>query len=175
MFSLKVGHNWVLNQKNVVLLPGKAENKKYTETETWQFRPSLGPKKCFLFCLILQEFWGLSPTLFDIPEDVVFVDILVFSNIFGFPVVNWAQKRNKTVNFRCLPFIPNSKFWRIFKQCFSYWRLPLVKISARLKDVWGSKGSTKKPGCWISIKWMLNQYKKLLASQPQILYWWNFP
>ena len=29
------GHNWVLNQKNVVLLPGKVENKKYTETETW--------------------------------------------------------------------------------------------------------------------------------------------
>ena len=29
------GHNWVLNQKNVVLLPGKVENKKYTETESW--------------------------------------------------------------------------------------------------------------------------------------------
>ena len=114
MFSLKVGHNRVLNQKNVVLLPGKAENKKYTETETWQFRPSLGPKKCFLFCLILQEFWGLSPTLFDIPEDVVFVDILVFSNIFGFPVVNWAQKRNKTVNFRCLPFILKFKILKDF-------------------------------------------------------------
>ena len=32
------GYNWFLNQKNVVLLPGKVENyteKKYTETETW--------------------------------------------------------------------------------------------------------------------------------------------
>ena len=27
--------NWVLNQNNVVLLPGKVENKKYFETETW--------------------------------------------------------------------------------------------------------------------------------------------
>ena len=29
------GHNWVLNQKNVVLLLDKVENKKYTEIETW--------------------------------------------------------------------------------------------------------------------------------------------
>ena len=28
------GHNWVLNQKKLVLLPGKVENKKYSETET---------------------------------------------------------------------------------------------------------------------------------------------
>ena len=28
------GHNWVLNQKNVVLLLGKVENNKYTETKT---------------------------------------------------------------------------------------------------------------------------------------------
>ena len=31
----KNGHSWVLNQKNVVLLPGKVENKKNAETETW--------------------------------------------------------------------------------------------------------------------------------------------
>ena len=29
------GHNWVLNQKTVVLLLGKVANNKYTETETW--------------------------------------------------------------------------------------------------------------------------------------------
>ena len=29
------GSNWVLNQKNVLLLLGKAENDKSTETETW--------------------------------------------------------------------------------------------------------------------------------------------
>ena len=52
--------------------------------------------------------------LFDIPKDVVFVIILVFSNIFGFPVVNWALKRNKTVNFGCLSFILKFK---ISEQC----------------------------------------------------------
>ena len=29
------GHNWVLNQKTVVLLLGKDMKNKYTETETW--------------------------------------------------------------------------------------------------------------------------------------------
>ena len=29
------GHNWVLDQTNIVLLLGKAKTNKYTETETW--------------------------------------------------------------------------------------------------------------------------------------------
>ena len=28
-------HNWIINQKTIVLLLGKVENDKYTETETW--------------------------------------------------------------------------------------------------------------------------------------------
>ena len=40
---------------------------------------------------------------FDIPKDV-FAEILVFSNIFGFPAENWDPKCNKTINFGCLPF-----------------------------------------------------------------------
>ena len=31
---------------------------------------------------------NLGLTLFDVPKDVVFAEILVFSNIFGFPVEN---------------------------------------------------------------------------------------
>ena len=30
------GHNWVLDQKNVLFLLGKIENNKNTETETWR-------------------------------------------------------------------------------------------------------------------------------------------
>ena len=47
--------------------------------------------------------------LFDIPKDVDFVKILVFRNIFGFPVVDCAPKWNKTVNFGCLPFTQKFK------------------------------------------------------------------
>ena len=53
-------------------------------------------------------------TLFDIPKDVVFEKILAFSNIFGFPAVNWAPKWNKTVNFGCLPFKLKSKLLKDF-------------------------------------------------------------
>ena len=31
---------------------------------------------------------------------------MVFSNIFGFPAVNWAPKWTKTVNIGCIPFEP---------------------------------------------------------------------
>ena len=58
----------------------------------------------FFFFLILQEFCDLGLTLFDIPNDVVFAEILVLSNIFGFLVVNWAPGWTKTVNFRCVLF-----------------------------------------------------------------------
>ena len=47
---------------------------------------------------------GLGLMLFDIPKDVVFMKILVISNIFGFPVVHWAPRWNKTINFGGLPF-----------------------------------------------------------------------
>ena len=70
-----------------------------------QFIPNLGQKNVF-FCLILQELlrefsmtWVF--TLFDIPRDVVFPEILVLRNIFGFPAVNWVPEWTKTVNFGC--------------------------------------------------------------------------
>ena len=72
-------------------------------------------KKMFLFCLILQEFWDFSRTwLFNIPKAAVFAEILVFSNIFGFPVVNCVPKWNKTVNFGWLPFIRKFKILKDF-------------------------------------------------------------
>ena len=67
-----------------------------------------GPKNIIIFCLILQELcdffgtWDLL-TLFDIPKDVVFAEILFFSNIFSFSAINWALKLTKTVNFVYIP------------------------------------------------------------------------
>ena len=46
-------------------------------------------------------------TLLTIPKDAVFAEILVFSNIFGFPAVNWAPKLTDTVNFSCIPVEPD--------------------------------------------------------------------
>ena len=42
--------------------------------------------------------------LFDIPKDVVFAEILIFSNIFGFPAVNWAPKWTEILYFGCVSF-----------------------------------------------------------------------
>ena len=46
------------------------------------------------------------------------MEILVFSNIFGFPVVNYAPKRNKSVNFGCLLFILKLKTLKDFNTVF---------------------------------------------------------
>ena len=65
-------------------------------------------------------FWDLGLTLFDIPKDVVFAEILVFSNIFGFPAVKWAPKGTKTVNFVRVLFEPKCKILKNFSNgvCF---------------------------------------------------------
>ena len=65
-----------------------------------------GPKKWgFLlnFTKILWFFWDLGLKLFDIPNNVVFAEILGFSSIFGFPVVNWTPKCFMTVKFWVCP------------------------------------------------------------------------
>ena len=54
-----------------------------------------GPKICLFlldFTRILLFFWGLGLILFDIPKNAFFLEILVLSNTFGFPAVNWAPK-----------------------------------------------------------------------------------
>ena len=48
--------------------------------------------------------WDLGVVSSDSPKDVVFGKIKVFSNIWFFPGVNWAQIWTKTVNFRYVPF-----------------------------------------------------------------------
>ena len=48
--------------------------------------------------------------LFDIPKDAGFPEILVLSNIFGFPAVNWAPKRTETVNLHAFHLIRNLNF-----------------------------------------------------------------
>ena len=81
-----------------------------------QFRPNLGSHFFFLlnFTRILWYFWDLRLTLFDIAKDTVFLELLVFSNIFGFPAIDWAQKWTKTVIFQCVPFDPNFKTLKNF-------------------------------------------------------------
>ena len=48
---------------------------------------------------ILGFFWDMRYVTFYSPKDAVFAKIMVFSNVFGFPGVNLAQKWNKIVNF----------------------------------------------------------------------------
>ena len=48
------------------------------------------------------------------PKDVVFAEILIFSNIFGFPTVNLDPKCTKTVNFGHIPFRPKCKILKDF-------------------------------------------------------------
>ena len=118
----------------------------------------------FLFNItrILSFFWVLGRTLFDISKDVVFVIILVFSNIFGFRVVNWALKRNKTVNFGCLPFILKLK---ISKDFFNSVFLIGDYLWSKFQQNWTMFGGVRAQPKTL----------KLLTSQPQMLYWWNLP
>ena len=129
--SPKMGPIGPWTKKMYLFLLSKVENGKYPESETqppesldgwsyyrqcenfwWPFGTVSGgggnldpiwpPKKVFFlnFTRIMWYFWGLRLTLFDIYKDVV-AEMLVFSNPFGFAVVNW-------VPFGCVPF--ESKF-----------------------------------------------------------------
>ena len=121
---------------------------------------NLGPKNVCI-CLIkriLWFFWDLVLTLFDIPKDVVFPEILVLSNIFGFLAVNWALKWTKTVNFGCIPFQPK------FKILKDFWNTVFVLLEEYLwsksrqdRTIFGGvrpKIPKKRPfhRCWINTK-----------------------
>ena len=106
--------------------------------------------------------------LFDIPKNVVFAETLVFSNIFGFPAVNWAPKWNKTVNFRCLPFELNSKFWSIF-QTLSFQTLIGDHLWSKFQQNWTIFWGERAQKTQERVSWMLNQSKKvwkILISPP---------
>ena len=69
------------------------------------------------FGVILKEFWlfwDLELILLIIPKDAVFAKILVFSNIFGFPTVNWAPIWTLTA----FHLSQKSRFGRIFQTVF---------------------------------------------------------
>ena len=77
--------------------------------------------------------------LFDIPQDVVFAEILVFSIIFGFPVVNWAPKWTKTIKFECVPFKQKYKIFNDFPNILFVLSDTLVKVSAKSNNIWVQK------------------------------------
>ena len=81
------------------------------------------------FTRILWFSWDLGHMLFDIPEDETFAEILGFSNISGFPAVNWTPKCTETVSVGCIPFEQKYKILKDLSTTLSCWRLALVKIS----------------------------------------------
>ena len=105
-------------------------------------------------------FQGLGLTLFDIPKDVVFAEILVFSNIFGFLAVNWVPEWAKTVNVQRVPFEPNQI--KIFKNFPTNVFFLLGYLWSKFQqDQTMSGGIRAKKRLKGAISWMLNQCKKL--------------
>ena len=106
----------------------------------WQCRPNLGPKNIFWlnFPWILWFFWDLGLTLSIIPKDAAFAEILDFSNIFGFPEVNWAAKWPKTVNFSCIPFEPKFRILKDFSSTvFFLLETSYGRIFSKIKEYLG--------------------------------------
>ena len=59
-----------------------------------KFRPNFGPQFFLIdFTRILRFFWDLRVMLFDIHKNVVFPELLVFSNIFGFSAGSFHTKQ----------------------------------------------------------------------------------
>ena len=102
----------------------------------------MGPKNVFWlkFPRILRFFWDLTLTLLIIPKDAVFAEMLVFSNIFGFPAVSLAPECTKTVNFSCIPFVPKCKILKYFSETV-FFLLQIVSGQSFIKsnNIWGSK------------------------------------
>ena len=104
-------------------------------------------KKIFMllnFTRILWFFWGLGLTLFDITKDTAFAKILVFSNIFDFPLVNWTSKWTKTVNWVPSIWAKTQNFEGFFKDCICLNGEYLCsKLLTRSNNTWGCKGQNK--------------------------------
>ena len=120
---------------------------------------------------ILWFLWDMGLKLFDIPKDAAFGEIVVLSNILGFPAINWAPKWTKTVNFGC---VPSELKFKTLKE-FSNTAFVLSKdyLCSKFQQDWtifcGVSAQNPIKG---AISWMLNQYKQLwkfLTSQPQML------
>ena len=125
---------------------------------------------CAVVITTTPECHRLYPLLwnFDTLKNLaVFGEILDFSNIFSFLVVNWAPKLSKTVNFGCISFEPKFKILKNFpKTLFVLLSTTSGQNFSKIKQYLGEYGPTQKN--WKgAISWMLNQ--------PHMLYWWNLP
>ena len=70
--------------------------------------------------------------------DAAFAEILDFSNIFGFPEVNWAAKWPKTVNFSCIPFEPKFRILKDFSSTvFFLLETTYGRIFSKIKEYLG--------------------------------------
>ena len=115
----------------------------------WQLRPNLYPRK-FFFYLILQEFCDFSGTRdlhYVIFLRIQFLDKYWFQAIFWFSSVKLDAKMDQN----CKLWVHSiwakiQNFEGFFKHCVSLTgRLPLFKISAKLNNICGSKGSNTPP------------------------------
>ena len=106
----KGGKTWVWNELWPKLIhQHPAINKGLLKEGSWflilgSFVPKNSSNRAKNYYSFYWFFWDLRLTSFDIPKDAVVPKILVLSNIFGFPAVNWTPKWTKTLNFVCVPF-----------------------------------------------------------------------
>ena len=172
-----------------LFLLGKVKNNKYLQAETchpenidgwsyyrlcenfwWPFGSAPGGNldstwaQLFFILLLnltrtLWFFWDVRLTLFDILKDVVFVEILGFSNIFHFLAVNWVWNGPKPETLGAFHLSQNSKFWRIFQTNAVFVLLETTSGQnfSMIKQHSGSKGPKKSNkesfhGCWINMK-----------------------
>ena len=117
------------------------------------FVPKNSSNRAKSYYSVYWFFWDLRLTSYDIPKDAVFPKILVLSNIFGFPAVNWTPKWTKTVNFVCVPFEQKFKFLTNFSNTMfvlledSLWSKLTIDVYLNkvfhLTKSWGVKMSVK--------------------------------
>ena len=133
-----------------------------------QSRPNFGLKNDFLlsFTRILSFFWELGVLAFDITKNIVFAEILVFSNIFVFSSGKLGPKMDQNYfGWLC-------RIWRFFTHCVCLIRdkvsKPLVKISARWSNILGSKArkfkkneKKKKKARKLSKSWLKYYFKTI--------------
>ena len=122
-------------------------------------REQYWPQKCFFFAQFYKNFVSsLGPGCFGIWYSA---EISVFSNVFGFSSGKLGSKMDQNCwLWVCRIGAKIQNFSRSFKHCVYLIRdkisKPLVKISARSINIWGSKAwKSKKVAtswCWIDSK-----------------------
>ena len=121
--------------------------------------------------------WDLKVMVLDRPEDIVFGEILVSTNILDFSWLIKAQKWTKAVKFEYVSFEENSTFWKILQiLCLHNVKEYLLEVLWQNQVLFGEKRTPNFPK-W-AISWMLNQYKnlwKFVTWQLQMLYLWKLP